>query len=214
MVRQNPTMAAAWLAAIVLAAGAAQAQPFQMVSDGADGVWVIDEGSGAVELVPAGDGAGAKLIDVFGADAQVREAPARPARPACETVRGPSATGRRAARPAGAVRGPGTLRLGRVMLPWRDRMFRRRDRGDVGRGATWGPALAGALLVAAKARSGGRGAAAPARGSREKRKVPGGGSRPPRARLPPDVLVEGETDRGDRRGAEGRRGGRRLGGAT
>jgi hypothetical protein len=38
---------------------------------------------------------GAKLVDVFGAEAQVREAPALPAEPRCEQVRGPGATGSR-----------------------------------------------------------------------------------------------------------------------
>ena len=91
MVRQNPTMAAAWLA-IVLAAGAAQAQPFQIVSDGTDGVWMLDEASGEVSWCRLVTRPGAKLIDVFGADVQVREARERPARPECEVVRGPSAT--------------------------------------------------------------------------------------------------------------------------
>jgi hypothetical protein len=91
MVRQKPTMIAAVLA-IGIAAGAAEAQPFQMVSDGADGTWVLDEGSGAVTWCRLVTAPGAKLIDVFGADAQVRETPARPAEPRCEQVRGPSAT--------------------------------------------------------------------------------------------------------------------------
>jgi hypothetical protein len=92
MVRQNPTMAAALLAA-ALAGAPAAAQPFQLASDGSDGVWVLDEASGALSWCRPVTPQGAKLVDVFGADAQVREAPARPAEPRCEQVRGPSATG-------------------------------------------------------------------------------------------------------------------------
>ena len=91
MVRKNPTMAAAALG-LMLAAGAAAAQQYQMVSDGSDGVWVLDDSSGAVSWCRLVMPRGAKLIDVFGAESQVREAPPLPARPECEQVRGPSPT--------------------------------------------------------------------------------------------------------------------------
>jgi hypothetical protein len=133
MVRQNPTMAAVALA-LVLAGGAAGAQQFQMVSDGQDGVWVLDEGSGAVSWCRLVTAPGAKLVDVFGADVHVREAPARPGRPRCEEVRGPSAT---AGEPPLDVLtffdDPGLYDYDGY-LPWRERMGWRRFRGDVGVG--------------------------------------------------------------------------------
>jgi hypothetical protein len=132
MVRQNPTMAAAWLAAFLLAAGAAGAQQFQMVSDGADGVWVLDEGSGAVSWCRLVTAPGAKLIDVFGADAQVRETPARPAQPRCEAVRGPSGTAGELPYDLLALLDDPDLHDYDGYLPWRDRMGWRRFRGDVG----------------------------------------------------------------------------------
>jgi hypothetical protein len=91
MVRQKPIMAAVALG-LMLAAGAAGAQQYQMVSDGSDGVWVLEAESGAVSWCRLATAPGAKVVAVFGADVHVRETPARPALPACEEVRGPSAT--------------------------------------------------------------------------------------------------------------------------
>ena len=95
MVRQNPAMQGGAVGAMLLALAlgtTAAAQPFEIVSDGADGAWVLDGGSGAVSWCRLVTPPGAKLIDVFGSDVQVREAPARAAEPQCEQVRGPSAT--------------------------------------------------------------------------------------------------------------------------
>ena len=135
MVRQNPTMAAAWLA-IVLAAGAAQAQPFQIVSDGTDGVWMLDEASGEVSWCRLVTPPGAKLIDVFGADAQVREARERPARPECEVVRGPSATSGGVPYDLLTFFGDQGLYGDAEYAPWWGNMgWRWRDRDDVGGGS-------------------------------------------------------------------------------
>jgi hypothetical protein len=133
MVRQNPTMAAALLAA-ALAAAPVPAQPFQLASDGSDGVWVLDENSGAVSWCRLVTPQGAKLVDVFGADAQVREAPARPAEPRCEQVRGPSAT---AAQPVDLVALFDDSYGDDVeYAPWWGQMRERwLDRGDVGGGS-------------------------------------------------------------------------------
>ena len=68
-------------------AGAVAAQPFQVVSDGGDGIWVLDVASGEVGWCRLVTPPGAKLIDVFGMDSQVREARPGTPRPACETVR-------------------------------------------------------------------------------------------------------------------------------
>ena len=133
MVRQNPTMAAAWLA-IVLAAGAAQAQPFQIVSDGTDGVWMLDEASGEVSWCRLVTRPGAKLIDVFGADVQVREARERPARPECEVVRGPSATSGGVPYDLLAFFQDQGLYGGGEYAPWWGNMGWRERRGDVGAG--------------------------------------------------------------------------------
>lgn len=73
-------------------AGAAAAQPFQVVSDGGDGIWVLDGGSGAVSWCRLVAQAGAKVVDVYGVGAEVREAPARPSRPTCELVRAGNGT--------------------------------------------------------------------------------------------------------------------------
>ena len=111
-----------------------------MVSDGADGVWVLDEGSGAVSWCRLVTPPGAKLIDVFGADAQVREAPPRPARPECETVRGPSATSDRLPLDLLALfEGSDAYGYDDEYAPWwGDMRGRWRDRGDVGGGSRRG----------------------------------------------------------------------------
>jgi len=134
MVRENPTVIAAVLA-IGLAAGVAEAQPFQMVSDGADGTWVLDEGSGAVSWCRLVTQPGAKLIDVFGADAQVRETPTRPAQPECEQVRGPSVTSVPLDELA-LYDGSDSYGYDSEYAPWWGGMrWRWRDRGDVGGGS-------------------------------------------------------------------------------
>jgi hypothetical protein len=133
MVRQNPTMAAALLTA-ALAAGPAAAQPFQIASDGSDGVWVVDENSGAVSWCRLVTPPGAKLIDVFGADAQVREAPVRPAEPQCEQVRGPSATANGLPRELLALFEDSYGDDGTEYAPWWGNVGRWERRGDVGAG--------------------------------------------------------------------------------
>ena len=135
MVRQNPTMAAALLAA-ALAAAPAAAQPFQIASDGSDGVWVVDESSGAVSWCRLVTPPGAKLIDVFGADAQVREAPARAAEPQCEQVRGPSATADLPGDLLALFEDADAYGDDAEYAPWWGQMRERwRDRGDVGGGS-------------------------------------------------------------------------------
>ena len=102
-----------------------------MISDGADSVWVIDEGLGRGRLVPAGDGAGRQADRrLRGRDPGARGAAAAGAA-ACETVRGPSATGGVPLDLLALFENPGAYGWDGY-LPWRDRMFRRRDRGDVG----------------------------------------------------------------------------------
>jgi len=133
MVRQNPAMIAAILAT-GLVVGAAEAQPLQMVSDGAGGAWVLDEASGAVSWCGLVMPSGAKLIDVFGADSQVREAPPRTARPQCEQVRGPTVTGGTPFDLAALLAPPGAYDEP-VYAPWWGNDFGwRRHPGDVGGG--------------------------------------------------------------------------------
>lgn len=71
----------------------ASAQPFVVVSDGDAGIWVLDGRSGEVSWCRLVTPAGAKLVDVFGADAQVRDAPPRPPQPECDVVRRGSGEG-------------------------------------------------------------------------------------------------------------------------
>jgi hypothetical protein len=132
MVRQNPTMIAALLAT-ALAAGTVEAQQFQMVSDGADGAWVLDEVSGAVSWCRLATRPGAKLVDVFGADAQVREARTLPAEPRCEQVRGPSTTGGTLADLAALLEAAESYDDEPLYAPWWGNNFGwRRHPGDVG----------------------------------------------------------------------------------
>ena len=141
MVRQNPAMIAVMLATGLAAGasvGAAEAQPLQMVSDGAGGAWVLDEASGAVSWCGLVMPSGAKLIDVFGADSQVREAPPRTARPECEQVRGPTVTGAGpidlAALLAALLAGAGAYGEPVYAPWWGDDFGWRRHPGDVGGG--------------------------------------------------------------------------------
>ena len=104
------------------------------VSDGAGGAWVLDEASGAVSWCGLVMPSGAKLIDVFGADSQVREAPPRTARPACEQVRGPTVTGAGPIDLAALLAGAGAYGEPVYAPWWGDAFGWRRHPGDVGGG--------------------------------------------------------------------------------
>lgn len=74
------------LAVALAMAGGAEAGPFSVSADGTGAAWVIDEATGATRLCRTYQGTGPKLLDVFGAGADVRAGMERPARPACEVV--------------------------------------------------------------------------------------------------------------------------------
>jgi hypothetical protein len=75
------------LAAIVaLLAGAAQAGPFRVVSDGPESVWVLDAGSGELVWCRLRAPSGPKVVDVFGAEAQARAATPRRRLPECSVA--------------------------------------------------------------------------------------------------------------------------------
>ncbi len=83
-----------WLMFLALwAAGTAAAQPFQAISDGGGGVWVVDRATGAVGWCRLVAAPGAKLVDVFGSDVSVRASAPRPGQPVCDTVRTASGDG-------------------------------------------------------------------------------------------------------------------------
>ena len=67
---QNPVGLA--LAAI-MAVGVAEAEPFRVVSDAPESVWVLDAGSGELVWCRLRAPSGPKVVDVFGAEAQARE---------------------------------------------------------------------------------------------------------------------------------------------
>lgn len=73
------------LATLVLAGGAA-AEPYSASVDGTGAVWVLDEASGATRVCRAMVATGPKVLDVFGAGADVRPGMERAARPACVVV--------------------------------------------------------------------------------------------------------------------------------
>ena len=74
------------VAAAVLVVGAAQAGPFRVVSDGPESVWVLDAGSGELVWCRLRTPSGPKVVDVFGADAQAREATPRRSEPDCSVA--------------------------------------------------------------------------------------------------------------------------------
>lgn len=77
-------VAVALVLSVTGAVGGAGAAPFALVSDGRDGVWVLDAAGGAVSWCRLVAPAGPKMIDVFGpGDSDVRAAEPRTARPAC-----------------------------------------------------------------------------------------------------------------------------------
>jgi hypothetical protein len=73
-------------ALLAATAGAAQAAPFRIVSDGPDSVWVLDTASGELDWCRLKAVSGPKVLDVFGESAQPREATPRRGLPACEPV--------------------------------------------------------------------------------------------------------------------------------
>jgi hypothetical protein len=79
------------LALLVPGAAGAQ-QQFRIVADAQEGAWVLDDQSGGVSRCGMVGAVGPKVIDVFGADAEVREGQALPARPYCQPV-APSGAG-------------------------------------------------------------------------------------------------------------------------
>ena len=74
------------MAAAVVAVGAAEAGPFRVVSDGPESVWVLDAGSGELVWCRTRAPSGPKVVDVFGADAQAREATPRRDVPTCSVA--------------------------------------------------------------------------------------------------------------------------------
>ena len=83
--------------------------------------------------------AGAKLIDVFGAESQVREAAPRAARPECEQVRGPSAADGAAYELAAMLEAVESYDDEPLYAPWWGNNFGwRRHPGDVGGGSRRG----------------------------------------------------------------------------
>jgi hypothetical protein len=62
------------------------AEPFRMAGDTPESVWVVDEMSGRLAWCRTVAGAGPKVIDVFGGDAQARPEAVLPARPDCSVV--------------------------------------------------------------------------------------------------------------------------------
>ncbi len=94
MMRVMENLAAAGLVA-VLAAGSAQAAPFEVVTDGPDSVWVLNGRTGKLTSCRTVPGIGPKVIDVFGSDVQVRPTTPRRATPDCTVaLAGNSATPR------------------------------------------------------------------------------------------------------------------------
>jgi hypothetical protein len=79
---------AAAAALAFMLAGAAEAAPFRMVSDGPESVWVLDEGSGALNWCRPRAASGPKVIDVFGFGGEAREAAPRSGEPACTLAPG------------------------------------------------------------------------------------------------------------------------------
>jgi hypothetical protein len=73
------------VAALVLAGGA-EAEPFSMQADGSGSTWVLDEASGETRLCRSVPVAGPKVLDVFGAGADVRPGIERAARTECVIV--------------------------------------------------------------------------------------------------------------------------------
>ena len=88
----------------VLALGAAEgrAAPFRFVSDGPESVWVLDAASGALSWCRGRAASGPKVIDVFGVDAQAREAQPRASEPYCSLAPGTMSAEARTLAAAGA----------------------------------------------------------------------------------------------------------------
>jgi hypothetical protein len=83
------------LAALALAGAVtagAEAAPFRAVSD-AEGLWVLDEESGALKLCRTTATAGPKVLDVFGGAGEARQGKAYPGRPDCVAVARPGLGG-------------------------------------------------------------------------------------------------------------------------
>jgi hypothetical protein len=72
-----------------VAAGAQQ--QFRIVADAVEGAWVLDDRAGAVSRCGTAAAVGPKVIDVFGADFEVRQGQELPARPYCRTAPGSAA---------------------------------------------------------------------------------------------------------------------------
>ena len=93
-------------AMVALGATGAAAAPFRVVSDAPDSVWVLDAGSGELtwcrQVVPGGP----KIVDVFGDEAQARDATPRRGVPTCSVVQAGEADDPRVVR-ARAMFGPG-----------------------------------------------------------------------------------------------------------
>jgi hypothetical protein len=92
---EKPAVLAAMVA---LLAGAAQAAPFRVVTDGPESVWVLDAGSGELVWCRLRAPSGPKVVDVFGAEAQAREATPRRRVPECSVAQAGEAEDPRAVR--------------------------------------------------------------------------------------------------------------------
>jgi hypothetical protein len=91
---ENPAGAAGIACALALAPVAAGAQQqFRIVADAQEGAWVLDDQAGAVSRCGMAAAVGPKVIDVFGADSEVRQGQELPARPYCRPAPGSDAAG-------------------------------------------------------------------------------------------------------------------------
>jgi hypothetical protein len=89
---EKPARVVGVACALALLAATAQAQQqFRIVADAQEGAWVLDDQSGSVTRCRMVSAAGPKLIDLFGADAEVREARPLPPRPDCVPAAGTGA---------------------------------------------------------------------------------------------------------------------------
>jgi hypothetical protein len=71
------------MAAVLLAAGGAEAGPFAVQADGTGAAWVLDETSGALRVCRTVTTTGPKVLDVFGGGADLRPGMERAARTDC-----------------------------------------------------------------------------------------------------------------------------------
>ena len=85
-IMQNLAGAVLVTAAAALAAGAAGAAPYRIVSDGPESVWVLDAASGELVWCQVRAPSGPKVLDLFGDVAEARPPTPRRALPECSGV--------------------------------------------------------------------------------------------------------------------------------